>query len=130
MNKKLTDHKEKLNKPLRQATLVFLVKDNQILLAMKKRGFAEGKWNGVGGKKNDNETIDEAARRETFEEIGVKVTKLNKVASLNFYFLEKPEWEQQVIAYLVNNWGGDPKESEEMAPRWFDINKIPYKEMW
>ncbi|MEK7504190.1 MAG: hypothetical protein AAB550_01680 [Patescibacteria group bacterium] len=38
---------------MKQATLCFLVKDNQILLAMKKRGFGVGKWNGVGGKVNE-----------------------------------------------------------------------------
>ena len=35
---------------MKQATLCLLVKDNEILLAMKKRGFGVGKWNGVGGK--------------------------------------------------------------------------------
>ena len=31
-------------------TLCLLMRDNEILLAMKKRGFGVGKWNGVGGK--------------------------------------------------------------------------------
>jgi hypothetical protein len=36
---------------MRQTTLVFVFNEkNQILLAMKKRGFGEGKWNGAGGK--------------------------------------------------------------------------------
>lgn len=34
-----------------QNTLVFVFNpQNQVLLAMKKRGFGEGKWNGSGGK--------------------------------------------------------------------------------
>ena len=49
-----------------------LIKENQggkeLLLAMKKRGFGAGKWNGVGGKidpaKGDKNII-EAAMRET-----------------------------------------------------------------
>jgi hypothetical protein len=36
--------------PSKQATLLFLIKDQKILLAMKKRGFGKGRWNGVGGK--------------------------------------------------------------------------------
>jgi hypothetical protein len=31
-------------------TLLFLQKDDELLLAMKKRGFGAGRWNGVGGR--------------------------------------------------------------------------------
>ncbi|MFA4826969.1 MAG: hypothetical protein WC596_01785 [Candidatus Shapirobacteria bacterium] len=37
------------NGPLRQATLALLFKNNQILLAMKKRGFGQGRGNGFRG---------------------------------------------------------------------------------
>lgn len=33
-----------------ETTLCLLKKENSILLAMKKRGFGAGKYNGVGGK--------------------------------------------------------------------------------
>ncbi len=57
-----------------------LVRENEdtkeILLAMKKRGFGKGRWNGVGGKpdpeKGDKSIID-CAIREAQEEIGVKM---------------------------------------------------------
>lgn len=45
---------------LLEATLCLLRKDNQILLAKKKRGFGEGKYNGVGGKLEKNETPEMA----------------------------------------------------------------------
>lgn len=115
---------------LRQATLVFLVKDKEILLAMKKRGFGVNKWNGVGGKVQENESIENAAKRETLEEIGVRVEKLEKMGRLNFYFEEKSDWNQQVIVYKSNSWQGEIQESEEMAPRWFKLDEIPYREMW
>jgi 8-oxo-dGTP pyrophosphatase MutT (NUDIX family) len=42
---------------IRQATLVFVFNPaGDILLAMKKRGFGEGKWNGAGGKVEPGET--------------------------------------------------------------------------
>jgi hypothetical protein len=31
-------------------TLCFCLKNDLVLLAMKKRGFGTGKWNGYGGK--------------------------------------------------------------------------------
>ncbi|MBI2175352.1 MAG: NUDIX domain-containing protein, partial [Parcubacteria group bacterium] len=79
---------------MRLATLCFLIKDNQVCLAMKKRGFGVGKWNGVGGKVAEGETIVGATSREAGEEIGVRVLpeELEYKASLRFYFNEKPEW--------------------------------------
>lgn len=130
MNKNLKEIKEKLTYPLRQATLVFLMKDDEILLAMKKRGFGVDRWNGSGGKRKEDETIKKAAIREVQEEIGVQIINPKQVAILNFFFSNKEDWNQQVIVYTVNKWKGEPTESEEMKPQWFKINKLPYKNMW
>lgn len=120
-------------KKLRQATICLLRKKDKVLLAMKKRGFGAGKWNGVGGKVKDGETIKQAAIRETQEEIGVTLQSLEKVAVLDFYFPDVPEekeWGQQVTVFITDKWEGEPKESEEMAPRWFKIEDFPYNQMW
>lgn len=128
---RITKYKERGKNPMRQATLCFLLKDNLVLLAMKKRGFAQGKWNGAGGKyDNVDQTIEVTAIRETTEEIGVIPKSLQQMATLNFYFTDKPEWNQQVIVYITNEWEGEPSESEEMAPKWFNQDEIPYSQMW
>jgi 8-oxo-dGTP pyrophosphatase MutT (NUDIX family) len=129
----IEEYEETLAKPLRQATLCLLFENNKILLAMKKRGFGKGKWNGVGGKPDSGESIEEAAIREAKEEIDVTPTNLKKVATLNFYFPEVDKskgFDQQVIVYLVDKWTGTPIESEEMFPKWFGLEEIPYNEMW
>ncbi len=128
--KTLKEIKQIVGMPAKVATLAFLIKNNEVLLAMKKRGFGEGRWNGSGGKVHGGETVEEAAKREVKEEIGVSIKNLNKAATLNFYFAKKPEWNQQVIVYSVEDWNGEPAESEEMKPRWFKINEIPYNQMW
>lgn len=115
---------------MKQLTLLFLIKENQILLAMKKRGFGTGKWNGVGGKQSENETIEETCVRECQEEINVKPKNLSKVGILNFYFNDQKNIDQKVFVYVTKEWEGEPSESEEMAPKWFKIDKIPYQEMW
>lgn len=126
---KLSYYIKKNKTPLRQATLCFLFRKKEILLAQKKRGFGKGKINGVGGKVNDGEGVEDAAKRETFEEIGVKVKSLNKVAVLDFYHIND-NFNQQVFVFEVRDWEREPKESEEMAPFWCPFEKIPYKEMW
>jgi 8-oxo-dGTP diphosphatase len=99
---------------------------------MKKRGFGVGKWNGFGGKVQDGETIEAAAIRELYEEAGVRtaLTDLHSVGSVKFYFNDKPEWNQQMHIYLIDEWEGEPQESEEMLPKWFAKTEIPYESMW
>jgi len=118
---------------MRQATLLFLKDDSRILLAMKKRGFGEGRWNGVGGKPHEGETIEQAAKRECEEEIGVIPTSMRQVAVLNFYFPKEKQrqgFNQQVIVFMCSKWLGEPAETEEMAPKWFGLEEIPYEAMW
>lgn len=114
---------------MKQTTIVFLLKDDQVLLAMKKRGFGAGKWNGVGGKIEDGETIEQAAIRETQEEIGVTPLKFERVAHHTF---KLPNMDQDLIShtFIVREWQGEPVETEEMAPKWFKFNEIPYDKMW
>lgn len=127
---KLLDHKKRFGATLKKATLCYLIDDNNILLAIKKRGFAKGKINAVGGKVEVGESIEDAARRETLEETGVEVKTLEKVAILDFYFTQNSDWNQQVSVFIVRKWDGVPRETEEMKPQWYSINKVPYDKMW
>lgn len=113
-------------------TLVFLRKNDEILLAMKKRGFGTGHWNGAGGKIELGETVEQAMIRETQEEIEVTPTKYEKVAEHNFLMdvnTQNP-YHIYVHAFIAHEWEGEPSETEEMAPKWFNIDEIPYDSMW
>lgn len=120
---------------LRDVTLVYLIrrvngKITEICLAMKKRRFGVNRWNGPGGKLEGDENLEEGAKREVKEEIGVEVELTNKVAELSFYFPHKPEWSQTVHVYFSEDWSGEPSESEEMRPQWFSVDSLPYDSMW
>lgn len=129
----IDEYEKGVKLPLRKATLCLLLKDNKILLAMKKRGFGAGRWNGCGGKQEEGESIEDTAKRETKEEIGVSPLQITEVAVLTFYFPEIPpekKWNQQVHVYLAREWEGVPTETEEMKPKWFEVEDIPYESMW
>ena len=82
-----------------------LVRDGKILLAMKKRGFGVGFWNGYGGKLYDGETARIGAVREIAEESGLRVdpTDLIELGTIDFHFTDKPESDQQGIIYTNFN---------------------------
>lgn len=115
---------------MKHVTLVFLRRGNEILLAMKKRGFGEGKWNGAGGKVENGETPLQAAVREAQEEIGVTPRNLQQVGEIDFYLKEDPGFNHYAHIYMATDWSGDPQETEEMRPKWFNLADIPYGKMW
>lgn len=112
-------------------TLLFLRKGDQILLAMKKRGFGSNRYNGVGGKIEPGETIEQALVRECQEEIMVTPTHFWQVAEHDFVQDQgKNPWRMYVHVFLCDEWEGEPTETEEMAPGWMNIADIPYDNMW
>ncbi len=119
-------------KPKPQKTLAVIVKDGKILLGMKKRGFGAGKYNGFGGGVESGETLQEATIRELNEECGLNcdASDIKKVGEFDFYFPHKLEFNQTVHAYLIGTFTGEPKETEEMAFCWFNLDEIPYLNMW
>ncbi len=115
---------------MQQATLCYCVRDNEVLLGMKKLRFGAGKWNGYGGKVDAGESNEEAAARELFEEAGLSTdpNSLEKIADIKFYFKDKPMFECH--AYIARTWEGEPEESDEMSPRWFPLSAMPLDHMW
>ncbi len=91
-----------------------------------------GKWNGVGGKVNDNEDIKNATVRESGEEIGVEINPmdLRSHGSIKFFFEDNPGWNQEAHIFVTEKWEGEPTESEEMRPQWYENDKLPFGEMW
>lgn len=115
---------------MKVVTILFCLREGQVLLGMKKRGFGEGKWNGFGGKVQEGETIEEATVREMREESGIEVAQenLRKVAHLTFCFADGSVFDGH--AFMAETWQGEPAETDEMSPRWFPLTEIPWESMW
>lgn len=110
-------------------TLCLTRKEGMVLLGMKKRGFGEGRWNGFGGKLEKGESIIDAAIREMREESGLKVEELEERGIINFQFLDTGKL-LEVHVFDVLKYNGEPIETEEMSPKWFNLDEIPFENMW
>jgi 8-oxo-dGTP diphosphatase len=115
-------------KPTEYANLCFVIRDGQILLIRKKRGLGAGKINGPGGRLEKGETAEQAAIRETQEEIGVTPTGLEYVGELFFQFLDG--YKLHVAVFAASGCEGELIETDEATPIWTDLERIPYDEMW
>lgn len=113
-------------KPIK-ATLLYILKDDNILLVYKKRGHGEGRWNGIGGK-IEGESPVQCAIREAREEAGVDVKNVELCGIIYFSNVFGRDWD--VFVFRAFDFEGEPAESEEVLPEWFNINEIPYDTMW
>ena len=52
------------------------------------------------------------------------------LGEIDFYFTDKPEWDQKVFVYRIDDFSGEPEETEEMKPQFFNLEDIPYESMW
>ncbi len=112
-----------------EASLVFLMRDNQILLANKVRKIGKGYLNGYGGKLEKGETPESNASREVFTEAQTIVLEkdLEKVAIAYFWNVreEQEDLLVRVHVFVSKKWYRDPVSTEEMSdPEWHEISSL------
>lgn len=120
----------------------FIVKNDEILLLRHKK---YGMWLQPGGHVEEGETPDEAAIRETMEEVGLEVEILesfrpdtsfeNKSEDLpqpfniNLHQIEEGHWHLD-FQYLARPVGGvDEKEYSDEDMKWFSKNELENEDL-
>lgn len=69
--------------------------------------------------------------RETKEEIGIVPTIYKKQGEIVFDEYMKGERSLVVMSiFVAKDFEGEPIESEEMRPEWFDLDKVPFDKMF
>jgi 8-oxo-dGTP diphosphatase len=104
----------------------------EVLLGYKKTGFGAGRWVGVGGHIEDGEKPADAAAREVAEETSLIVPpdSLRLMACIAFAFPARPTWDQTAEVFVTDEFSGEPAESDELIPKWFDVAELPFDGMW
>lgn len=113
---------------MREATLCHPIREDELLLIRKQRGPGAGNLVAPGGKLEAEETPRACAIRETREEVGLRITALEKRGELRFVFGQEPF--MFVHVFLTRSFDGDPERTEEAIPQWVDTDDLPYGEMW
>ena len=114
--------------PTERATLLFVLRDGQILLIHKKTGLGAGKINGPGGRIDPGESAQEGAIREVQEELCITPTGVRGAGELFFQFVDGYSLHGSV--FQATGFDGVLCETHEAAPLWTPVESIPYARMW
>ncbi len=108
---------------------VLLVREGQVLLQRRKDNRL---WGIPGGSLEPGESLEEAAIRETYEEVGLVIDELTlfKVYSGKDQFYTYPNGDQiydVCVAYLTRNFHGEllADASEVLELAFFPIRELP-----
>src|ERR1700760_2483306 len=115
-------------KPRERGTLGLVGANERVLMIRKKRGLGAGKINGVGGRLEPGELPFAGILREAQEELGITLLDPVKRGELHFQFLDG--YSLFCIVFVASRFDGTPLETEEAAPLWFDVRRLPFHEMW
>ena len=112
---------------MRDGTLCCVIKNNKILLMVKKRGLGKGKLTAPGGRLEDGETEEECAVREVEEEVCITPLGVRKVGVMEF---SNGGDGMKVHIFESHDFTGDINETDEADPLWADVDKLPFEKMW
>jgi len=106
---------------------VFPVKDGEMLLVKRKYYPQIGFWDVLGGYMKNDETAEEAMKREAKEETNLEIEVKDYLGS---YVQEFGEFKRTnlIIRFVGEITGGEMKAQEDAdVLRWFPIDKPPKK---
>jgi 8-oxo-dGTP diphosphatase len=111
-----------------RATLTFVIENGRMLLMRKKRGLGAGKINAPGGRLEPGESWLDCAVREVQEELCVTPLDPVRVGENSFQFVDG--YSIHAVVFRATGIEGTPAETSEGAPMWFELDRLPYDEMW
>ena len=117
-----------LNKLHWEVSIFIINNKKQVLLEKRApdKRYSPNKWGLCSGHVQSGETIDEAALREIFEEIGLQVSK-DDLHILDKMIVTKRDFNSQIVRvyYAVCDENKFKIQQEELtAIKWFDISKV------
>lgn len=126
---KSIDDSKKINK---LTTLCYIEQGESYLMLFrnkKENDQSKGKWLGVGGKLEKNESPDDCVKREVLEETGITLSNYKCRGFITFI---SDQWENEIM-FLYTGYCSDEKINEvckEGRLEWIPKNKIMDLNMW
>ncbi len=120
---------------MKKAVLTFVINDDQVLLAESSYRPNKITWNGISGFIEGKEKPEEAAVRELYEEVKLRVYEhdLEQVGVLHLYTINHEDIRKETLTitiFLCTRFQGEAHMTPGVRPRWFSFATIPYEDMF
>ena len=116
---------------MRLTTLCYIQRDGcYLMLNRDKKAVDEnkGKWIGVGGHLEQDESPEECALREIKEETGLAVRNLRLRGIITFIL---PDWGNELtFLYTASADSGQVAECSEGTLKWIPLERVPDLPLW
>lgn len=107
----------------------FLIKEGNVLLALRKNTFSDNSYYGlIGGKIDHGEAIHAGLLREIKEETGIIVQSEDMTLIHVMSFKKNDGTEIISFDFIITQWRGDPVNLEphkHTTLEWFPLNNLP-----
>ena len=113
-----------------KTVLCYIEKDNSYLMLFrnkKKEDINKGKWIGIGGHLEKNETKEEALLREVKEETGLT---LNSFIYRGEILFVNNDFKEVMYLYTSSDYSGEIIECDEGELKWISFKDIPSLNLW
>lgn len=116
---------------MKNSSLCYLERGGKYLMlhrTKKKNDANGGKWIGVGGAFEEDESPDECAKREIFEETGLTVRRLEYRGIVTFV---SDVWETEYMhLFTSSDFDGDVTDCDEGDLSWISKKDVFSLELW
>ncbi|MHA7208320.1 8-oxo-dGTP diphosphatase [Arthrobacter sp. MDT1-65] len=104
----------------------------EVLLGLKRTGFGSGRVVALGGKIDGQESALDAAVREVAEESGIELAPgdVDDAGRITWSFPARPAWNMLAFLFTAGAGTATPGTSEEIEPRWYPVDALPWDAMW
>ena len=121
----------KFTRAMRQTTLCYLERDNCYLMlhrVKKDHDASHGKWIGVGGKCEADESPDECMLREVREEAGLTITRWRYRGIVTFI---SDIWPCEYMhLFTASRWHGTLTDCDEGVLKWIPKSELEGLNLW
>ena len=106
------------------ATMVYCIKDGDVLLMLRNKEPNLGLWVGPGGKLEPGESPYDCAKRELYEETGLEVNELH-FRGLITEISPRPDWQWLMFLYVATEFSGTIVEDKrEGRLSWCSLSEV------
>ncbi|MFA6420582.1 MAG: 8-oxo-dGTP diphosphatase [archaeon] len=120
---------------MKMSVLCYITKNDETLMLHRVKKESDltnghfGKWNGLGGKIEPNESPEEAVKREVFEESGLKITNPILKGIITYPSTSTDE-EWINFVFIAKKFTGNLIECNEGNLEWIKTSQIKKLNLW